>query len=383
MPNDGSGHPESQSERVELALRQIGRDVAPAVAQASHAAAADLVARVYKHKQDALVLSRMRNSMQMYRPAMFKRLSGIARMAAAQPVPSPEAAALFDLESFLTSSGYVVTEKVGRGVCRVQNRDGATEILKFSFASRDCLLRELRVLYATTGMPGICQAAITPAGHLGVLHTQGQPAAILLAADPGISLTRALSHPEWIIRAGACAASLSGVVAHLHRAGFLHGDLHPDNILIEPHTSSITLCDLGMAAFVEEGLRKYGRRGWKAPEVARVTAANMWSAPFLQRERGRFLDIWALSVTLLCMATSQPMLWSGADEQDRRLAGLSIDIGRDQDLWGRRGRLGTGPHAPRGCVIWYAAALGLQHNPKRRVDAARISQILCGQDNAL
>ena len=98
--------------------------------------------------------------------------------------------------------------------------------------------------------------------------------------------------------------------------------------------------------------------------------------PFVVGEKEKALDVWALSVTFLCMATFQSVFTPAGDEQDEKMRSLALDIGRDLDLWGSRHRLTHGPCLDRTSTVWEAAAQGLQISQRARLQSRRIVQLL-------
>jgi hypothetical protein len=366
----------SETERLKKAIRQLGCLVEAAVADAAHRNQATFIEHVHKHEADAELVRRLYNAMRTTKPHMYRRLCGIVQTASARPAPKKTPAQIFDVHTWCSETGFSESDQLSKRVSVVRNCAGAHSILKHRFTDQESLLRELRCLYLTTGMPGIAQAQRTPAGDLGVLYWRGAPAAILTIPVPGNPLSQELLTDSWIVRCQPCAASVAKAVAHLHAAHLLHGDIHPGNVIVARGGTCVTLCDLGHAAFADEGLQKYGRRGWKAPECRHATGDNAWELPFVVGEKAKALDVWALSVTLLCMATSRASFAPAGDEQDEKMRRLALDIGRDLDLWGRRHRLTQSPCLDRTSSVWVAAAQGLQISPRVRLQSRRIVQLL-------
>jgi hypothetical protein len=363
--------------RLEKALRQLGCMVATAVADASHKTQTEFVAAVQKHDCDRAMVQKMYQDMRLHRPLMFRRLRAIAEKAHSRPRPRREAAPHFHVETWLRQTAYTLVRHLGPRAAELQHASGSRAVLKHTFSSRASLLRELRCLCLTTGMQAVCQARLTPDGGLGAIWVRGQVAALLLDCVDGVPLSLAVRMSGWLRGAEQCAACLCGAVSRLHQASLLHGDLHTGNIVVHHCGMQVTLCDLGNTAFVEEGIQKYGTRGWKAPEIRHVTSAEAWHSPFVCGSKGRALDVWALSVTLLCMACSVPRFAEDGDTQDGKLHGLARDIQRDMDLWARRHTLSReGPWLERLSPVWEVAAAGLQTSPHARLTAARLAQLL-------
>jgi hypothetical protein len=362
--------------RLHQAVNQLGALVCDAVAEASHRKQNAFIAAVLKHASDTATVCEMHNSLRKRNPHMFRRLRNIASAAQERPVPRKAAAPPFNLQTWVSHHQCTVTSHYSHGVCSLERDGGASWVLKHKFSTAEALLRELRCLCLTTGMPGIVQAAVTPAGDLGAVYTMGQPSALLLQAVDGIALSEAVQDGRMAELCDQCAASLAETLARLHASHLVHGDVHPGNVLVVSNWTEVMLCDLGATSFATEGLQKYGRRGWKAPEIVHATSENCWNLPFVTGEKARALDVWALSVTLLCMATGQASLGSDGDAQDKVMRTLALDTARDLDLWGRRHRFARGVCADRSALVWHAAAVGLQISPRARLKAERIAQLL-------
>lgn len=101
--------------------------------------------------------------------------------------------------------------------------------------------------------------------------TRGQPAA-----------TTALPRPLAL----AIIARAASAAAHLHRAGWVHGDLVPANFVIADALPKVVLCDLGVARPLGAGGAVQGTHAYMAPEQVRGEA---WSPA---------LDVFALGVML-------------------------------------------------------------------------------------
>jgi serine/threonine protein kinase len=120
--------------------------------------------------------------------------------------------------------------------------------------------------------------ALAPGDDLRRLLAPAPPAAARAtdAAAPPVSLPRSRSLA--IMLAAAEAA------AHLHRHGFVHGDINPSNLVVS--TDLVTLVDLGVA-------REIGTAG-----VVRGTAAYMAPEQVRGERWTRATDVFALGVVL-------------------------------------------------------------------------------------
>jgi serine/threonine-protein kinase len=105
---------------------------------------------------------------------------------------------------------------------------------------------------------------------------------------------------------------LCAALEHLHRAGWVHGDVNPSNILVEPGVSSsdagasgfgpvhALLCDFGVARPPGEPGPVRGTHAYMAPEQVR---GEPWSAA---------TDVFALGVVLWELAAGTRLFLRGA-----------------------------------------------------------------------
>ena len=118
---------------------------------------------------------------------------------------------------------------------------------------------------------------------------------ICLAFDlHGNSLCETLEHgPLRPPRVRRVARQMLSALDHLHRAGYSHTDIKPDNILYRARSGDARLADLGDA---ETRLRQgtiYGTREYTPPEI--ILGAPLTSA----------IDIWSLGCTIFEMLTDR------------------------------------------------------------------------------
>jgi eukaryotic-like serine/threonine-protein kinase len=109
-----------------------------------------------------------------------------------------------------------------------------------------------------------------------------------------IGAAKSLPQSVWIVR------QIASALAELHAAGWLHGDVNPENVLVSPQGHA-TLIDLGLA-------RKLGTRECQAGEVLAGTLVyaspeSFLSASALTAES----DIYSLGVMLYELLTGQPL----------------------------------------------------------------------------
>lgn len=109
-----------------------------------------------------------------------------------------------------------------------------------------------------------------------------------------IGAAKSLPQSVWIARQVASA------LAALHAAGWLHGDVKPENVLVSPQGHA-TLIDLGLA-------RKLGTRECQGGEVLAGTLAYVAPEAFLPASvLTAESDIYSLGVMLYELLTGQPL----------------------------------------------------------------------------
>ena len=131
----------------------------------------------------------------------------------------------------------------------------------------------------------------------------------------GRSLDDALNgHPLPVARVRQITRELLLALDRLHRCGYAHTDIKPDNILYDPDTGTARLADLGSA---DNQLRQgttFGTRGYFAPEV--IIGAPLSTA----------VDMWSLGCTVFEMLTGRRLF------NPRRAAAKKYrEFSRDED----------------------------------------------------
>lgn len=125
----------------------------------------------------------------------------------------------------------------------------------------------------------------------------------------------------WIVR------QVAEALAALHTAGWLHGDVKPENIMVSPRGHA-TLLDLGFA-------RRTGERVTAIDDCLRFTAA--YAAPELTATQGpdERSDLYSLGVTLFEALTGHPPFFSPRvdellrmhrEERPREVKMLAADV---------------------------------------------------------
>lgn len=99
------------------------------------------------------------------------------------------------------------------------------------------------------GLAWLARAGVPAPRALGLAHSSAGDALLVSEALPGSTLRERLAARAPGRR--ALLASVADLVASLHRAGIVHGDLHPGNILIGPEGP--VLLDLQRAARARPG----------------------------------------------------------------------------------------------------------------------------------
>ena len=101
---------------------------------------------------------------------------------------------------------------------------------------------------------------------------------------------------------------LARALAHVHGFGFVHRDVKPANILVDPATAHLKLADFGSAKMLEVGspsVTYITSRYYRAPEV-------LLDNPYYDLK----IDVWAIGCILAEMLSGR-ILFAGADSIDQ------------------------------------------------------------------
>lgn len=215
--------------------------------------------------------------------------SSIAEQPLRQPPSSGEVIDDYELGEMLGDGQYM-------RVFKARDRQaGRAVVLKFpkSRPGLDALLRAalLREMWITSRVrsPFVTESLDPPAERRSCLYGvlpfyEGETLERRLLRRPPVSLAAGL----------AISIKLTKALAALHRAGIVHRDVKPENILLEPD-GGLKLLDLGVARLRQfeeaEALEVPGTRSYMAPELFTGTAAD------------ESTDIFALGVTVYRMFT--------------------------------------------------------------------------------
>ncbi|GLZ00470.1 diguanylate cyclase [Actinoplanes sp. NBRC 103695] len=217
-------------------------------------------------------------------------------------------------------SDLEVMSQLGRGaetvVYRVRRHGGEYALKLLSTADPDQALADVRREAALLGsvghplLPRIFEVGRTTAGPYLILeYIDGRPLSQTLRRGP-------LAEPEAV----RLAIDLVGPLTAAHRAGLVHRDVKPDNVIIEPDGTA-RLIDFGLAA-----------RGGTQDD--RVAGTPRYSPPeqtgMLKRPVDARSDLYALGALLYEAATGQaPYLAEDAGELIRLHATAPVPVARD------------------------------------------------------
>jgi serine/threonine protein kinase len=232
------------------------------------------------------------------------------------------------------------------------------------FAERGTLSRlfsELRVLLDVSH-PHIARChGTTEIGDLIIVVLEFCPDSLLQR----IMSTEALT-PAWVLETFYKIASAT---SYLHDRGIAHGDLKPDNILLDAEGNP-KLIDLGYCHTVRVAgdAEKSGTLHYAPPEILRT-------GPFDTQKA----DVWSLGIVLFTMVSGRfPYLASDDDELFDQVASGNIYYQLIQDKHMREFVQEMTTEAPEErLTIWQIVAHPLLENYAKRTSAGRATKGLC------
>ncbi len=228
------------------------------------------------------------------RAALDRLASGDAEVEA-----NPELGSLAPGE--ILANSFVIRELIGTGgmaeVYRVRHRDLRTDfavkILKPHRALDalvvDCFAAEARALLDLRH-DGIVRA------HAFLRHGDGRPFLLLdLVRGPTLA-DRLVDGPLGAEDLHDLGVRLASVLAILHEAGFIHGDLSPENVVLAGSVQGATLIDLGLVHAAAAGSGEIAFSGkWSIAAPEHLAGAPLTPA----------CDLYGLGLLLLSAATGE------------------------------------------------------------------------------
>ena len=223
--------------------------------------------------------------------------------------------------------GYALGEMLADGqymrVFRAHDqREGREVVLKFPKSRpgldahlRAALLREVWIA-GHVRSPFVTESLDPPPERRSCLYG-------VLPYYPGETLERRLTRRPPVTLSGGLevALKLAKAVAALHRAGIIHRDIKPDNVMLEPN-GGLKLIDLGVARlrqFEEEGaVEAPGTRSYMAPELIAGAPADESS------------DIFALGVSIYRMFTGGTYPYGEVEAFSSPRFGKAVSLARER-----------------------------------------------------
>ncbi len=180
-----------------------------------------------------------------------------------------------------------VGKELGRGeggrVVEAKTADQRAIVLKIAHRKfESALLNEARALAVMAGH-------FSPK-MLGIARNEKDELCLATDIAPGCCLSKLLDQGEWGATrreevAGWVLWQVGTALRHLHALGFAHGDVKPENIMVEPYEGIVTLVDFGLAS--ENSSIEGGTPRYLPPEVLEGVAVRPESA-----------DAYALALTV-------------------------------------------------------------------------------------
>lgn len=268
-------------------------------------------------------------------------------------------------------TGFRTIERLGRGavfeVARVSDADGRELVCKRAADERTVAAldreREALAIVRTghaaestgrtrTNLPVpelVTSGSDARGGFLVETRARGAPLRELMdgRAPPGAA--------QWVELARASALALATLHALEDANGplhFVHGDISPDNLFIEP-PATVTLIDFSSATW----------RDAPDPALPRDRGTVPYVAPEIARQEARVnaaTDTYALAATLLAVAVGPPLVRATTE------AGRLYEVGSEGILWQRIDERSDLPADFRS-----ALAEALQYEQARRLASSR------------
>lgn len=145
---------------------------------------------------------------------------------------------------------------------------------------------------------------------------------LLKNQDDGLSLRLIQSLARDILSGLSC----------LHKAGFVHADIKPRNLLWSPQDGCMKIIDFSLTFHVEDNrLGRLQSTGYRAPEVERWNNSTLQSSededcPFPSKSA----DIWSLGCVLVEMFTASKLLTKDMQESFNTIKPMSTVLPKDQ-----------------------------------------------------
>jgi len=268
----------------------------------------------------------------------------------ARPAPAPRRVhplAAWSLGAHIGSGG---ASEVRAGVHPETGEAVAVKILRRELRRQRCMRRvfaiEARVpsIVRHPAIPSVLGSGVLDDGRawLAMPRIEGVQLSELLA-QPALDADR-LRHRVGLL------AQVARAVGSAHRAGVVHADLKPSNVLVDRDDRAWVI-DWGLARTAEAAPQGFaagtvtGTLGWMAPEQARGDEGQV----------GPGADIWALGCMLWCLLHGEP-----PHAHQDPIRGLRRTV-RAQAIGGPPDRLDAASRA-----LWRIAARCLQPDPALR-----------------
>lgn len=148
---------------------------------------------------------------------------------------------------------------------------------------------------------GIEAASVEDRAYVALELAPGEDLRRIIAPSPSPTTPAPGHAPLTLHRASAIVLAACEGAAHLHRHGWVHGDINPSNLVVDQHADEdhIILIDLGIARPIGEAGTPRGTHAYMAPEQVRGEA---WTPA---------TDVFALGVLLWELAAGARLFHRG------------------------------------------------------------------------